>query len=149
MTAHAFELDGKTFRVEPLKLSKQLRLYALVAPIASTLVSAFKGSGEDPKHLVAALDGLGEIKDMFLGLTKVEGVADAGAVPLNAVQDQVFQRRAVTVLGWLVQCIKGELGDFLPGSGRNPASLLAELGFKFPAGSTGGSTGSGPTPAQG
>ncbi len=145
---HTFTLDGKTFSVEALPLSKQLRLYALIAPIASVLAASFQGKGEPPSHLVAALDGLDEIRGMFVPLTKVDGIGELqGARPLAPFTDDVFARRAFVVLAYLVHCIKGELGDFLPGSGRTLESLLVEAGFSLPKARTGASTDSSSTPA--
>lgn len=147
MGANEFTIDGTTFEVTPLKLKQALKAEALLVevflPAVASLASATKTAVIDPASL-AGLSRLGELVDLFAGVSRVDWDKGGGAtarVALTPFLDAVFARRNAALLAWLAACVEWQFADFFGESGR---ALLEEAGSRF--GSllewTGGSGGS-------
>lgn len=146
--SHEFEIDGTTFRLEPLKLRASLKAEQLVAEAVAPLFAAGASIAQGlPADWAGALKGFGgleQLVDIFAAQCKVDW--DGKVVALPAFLDLVFSRRNAALLAWLLECVEYQFGDFFDGTGL---ALVSERASRFISllGSTGGSGESQPTPA--
>jgi hypothetical protein len=146
---HEFTVGEIEFKQKSLKLKAALRIESL---ITAALVPALLGLAPladaknkqslDPRALreaLAGLDRLPELVESFAQVCQVKWQGDKW-VSLSDFADLVFERKAATVLAWLVSCIEWQFADFFDGTGL-PLVMGAVNRFASQLGLTGGSGG--------
>lgn len=121
MAATEFEIEGLSFKLEPLKVEQALRglniLMAAILPVASAQAGAKESEDKSTiRDMLAGFDRIPELFELFAGSCKV--VWDGKPMPLKAMASNVFERKTSLLLAWLVECIAIEYGDFLEESGQ-------------------------------
>lgn len=125
MTDHIFEVNGRGFKLRPLKLKQALRVEAiLVGSLFPAFGAVYQG------HISAgALAGIGQIEtviDIFAEACTVDW--DGKDVPLSKFLNEVFEHKNVDLLCWLAECIESQFADFFAESGRQ---RLKDVGSHF------------------
>ena len=123
--SHDFEINGRAFKLRPLKLRQALKVEAI---LTGSLFPAI-GSIAQGRISAGVLSGVYEIEtivDIFAEACSVDW--QGKDVPLAKFLDLVFELKNVDLLLWLAQCVEVQFADFFAESGRQQ---LKELGSRF------------------
>jgi len=113
--SHDFEINGRAFKLRPLKLKQALRVEAI---LTGSLFPAFGAISQG--HISAGtLSGVYQIEtivDIFAEFCQVSW--QEADVPLTRFLDLVFESKNIDLLLWLAECIESQFADFFAESGR-------------------------------
>ena len=123
--SHDFEINGRAFKLRPLKLKQALKVEAI---LTGSLFPAI-GSIAAGRISAGVLSGVYEIEtivDIFAESCQVDW--QGKDVPLAKFLDLVFELKNVDLLLWLAQCVEVQFADFFAETGRQQ---LKDLGNRF------------------
>ena len=138
---HEFIVDGTKFQLKPLKLKQALKAQSILVnaalPAFFAAFSLRQGVSKDSVgSLVAGLERLDELVEIFASVTDYERVPGAAMLPVRTFLDEIFERRNAALLAWLVECVAWQFADFFGGTGLRLLEERASL-FISLLGSTG------------
>ena len=122
-----FVVGDFKFRVNPLKLEKQMRGLTIVTGVLLPAIADAK-DGLTPAGIASALKGLDSLPELFALFaeqTKVEW--QGNWVKLSTFQDDVFARRADLWMGYIAECVHVEYSSFLDERGKSVMTQAANL----------------------